>query len=464
MNLIKRLCLALVLLCLIVPMFLMAQIDTLQDGQIANYETPTDYEIGGLKVVGAKWAEPSALLNVAGLRVGDKIKIPGQKTSNSLKALWKLGLFEDVEIYQEKNIGEIVFLTIKVVEVGRLGSFQITGIKKSKIEELRKIVLQQIQIGRKLTEHNKQNARQAILNYYKAKGFSDVKIKITTKLRERENQHSAVGINTIDLLFHIEKGDKVKIGYINFQGNEQIGTNKLKKLLGLKTKGKLFANSKLLQAELQAGKETIIQEYQELGYLDATIVKDSIWRTEENHWQILLTIEEGKPYYFGAIQWSGNSIYSREQLSQVLGIQKGDRFNQNLLENRLHFSQEGKDISGLYMDNGYLFFRAEAIQQTLRKDTIDLVINILEGPQATIDKVIIKGNDITHEAVIRRELRTKPGQKFSRSALIRSQRALINLGYFNPENLGVNTPVNPKTGTVDIEYEVEEKSNFVENL
>ena len=186
-------------------------------------------------------------------------------------------------------------------------------------------------------------------------------------------------------------------------------------------------------------------------------MQDSSWREEDGDLMLHLTIDEGNQYYFRNISWKGNSIYETQTLVEVLGISKGDIYNQELLETRLQFSQDGRDISTLYMDNGYLFFQVDPIEVAIEGDSIDLEIRIFEGPQATIDKVVIKGNDRTHEHVIRRELRTRPGEKFSRSDIIRSQREIMNLGYFNPEALGINTPVNPQRGTVDIEYTVEEK-------
>ena len=222
-------------------------------------------------------------------------------------------------------------------------------------------------------------------------------------------------------------------------------------------KKKIFSSSKLIKDEYEEDKKKILKYYGNIGYRDAQIVNDTIYREKDGDLQIHMKIDEGRRYYFRNIAWKGNSIYESQILTQVLGIQKGDVYNQELLEQRLRFSQDGRDISSLYMDNGYLFFNVDPTEIAIDGDSIDLEMRMYEGPQATIDKVTIKGNDRTNEHVIRRELRTLPGQKFNRSLIIRSQREIINLGYFNQEALGINTPVNPQRGTVDIEYTVEEK-------
>src|SRR5690606_12345971 len=241
-------------------------------------------------------------------------------------------------------------------------------------------------------------------------------------------------------------------------GNDNIKARKLrKKMENTKRKSKLFASSKLVKSDYEADKKSIVAFYNTQGFRDAVIVRDSVWRNKRGHVVIHMDIEEGKRYYFRNITWKGNSIYESRQLSTVLGIEKGDVYNQELLDTRLSYSPDGRDVSSLYMDDGYLFFNVDPTEIAVIGDSIDMEMRIFEGPQATIDKVIIKGNDRTNEHVIRRELRTLPGQKFSRSDIIRSQRQITALGYFNPENLGIQTPVDQENGTVDIVYEVEEK-------
>src|SRR5690606_34715494 len=214
---------------------------------------------------------------------------------------------------------------------------------------------------------------------------------------------------------------------------------------------------KFVENDYESDKLALIEYYNTIGYRDAAIVHDTIWRNNDGRIEIQITVNEGPQYYFGDITWKGNTVYTSEQLSKVLGIRKGEVYNEELLRSRLTMSIDGRDISSLYMDDGYLFFNPDPTEVAVRQDTIDLEMRIFEGPQATIDKVIIKGNTRTHEHVIRRELRTLPGQKFSRSDIIRSQRQILALGYFNPESLGIQTPVDQENGTVDIVYEVEEK-------
>lgn len=429
---------------------LLAQKDSLPS---LDYANPKEYTIGGINVKGAQWSDEGALINVSGLKIGDQITLPGIKITNGLKALWKLGIFSDVQIFQEKIIGEeIVFLTIQVAESSRLKGYRITGVKKSKVAKLQSLISPYLHIGRLITESQKRNVVNILKQYHIDQGYADVIVHLQEINKEKEK-------NGVQLIFDIDTNEKIKIARIQFIGNEQISSKKLKKALGLKTKGSLFSSSKLVEVAVQEGKKNIIELYKGLGYLDASIKKDSIWRDHQDDWQVLLEISEGTVYYFGSITWKGNAIYSNEQLAKVLAIQKGDAYDQHKLDSQLKFNLQGPDITSLYMDNGYLFFQVDAIQTAIRQDTIDLQIRIVEGPLATIDKVTIKGNSRTHEHVIRREIRTKPNKKFSRSDIIRSQRQIVNLGFFNPESLDINTSINPERGTVDIEYEVEEKQS-----
>jgi len=239
--------------------------------------------------------------------------------------------------------------------------------------------------------------------------------------------------NTVKMLINVEKNDKIKIKKINFVGNQAIKDRKLKKQLSdTKQKGTFLKKSKFVKADFEADKKNLIQYYIQNGHSDAQIVKDSVWRDDKGLVNLDLHIDEGVQYKFGEIKWKGNSLYTDGQLALVLNIPKGTVFNPDDL-----FSPDGQDISSLYMDKGYLFFNVDPQQVSIRQDTIDIEMRIFEGPQATIDKVTIKGNDRTHEDIIRRVVRTRPGEKFSRSDIIRSQREITNLGYFDPEDLGI---------------------------
>lgn len=420
---------------------------------ILDYKTKEDYEIGGIKVKGANFSDERAIIAVSGLTVGDNISIPGFKISKAVKALWRLRLFDDVQIVKEKVIGNVVFLEIVVQEPPRYSRHFFAGVKKSLHDDLNAEINRFLVKGGILSENEKANVREAVQNYFIEKGYLDVAVDILVKKDDRKN-------NAVMLVIKVDQKERTKIKDIHFTGIEAVKAKKLKKLMaGTKEKSRLFNASKFIQPDFEMDKKQLVQYYNSLGYRDAQITKDSVWRNEDGELMIDITIAEGTPYYFRHISFKGNSIYPTEQLSQVLGIEKGDVYNPDLLNSRLFFGENGRDISSIYMDDGYLFFRVEPIETAVVDDSVDLEIRIFEGGQATIDKVVIKGNDRTNEHVIRREIRTKPGNKFSRSDIIRSQREIINLGYFNPENLQINTPVNPQNGTVDIEYIVEEKSS-----
>ena len=430
------------------PHLSVAQIDSIP--VIENFE-PKEYEIGGIKVSGAEFSDDNAIIAVAGLKVGDVIRFPGPKLPKSVKKLWKLKLFVDVEILQEKTIGEIIFLEIRVKERPRLSRYSYKGVKKAVHDDLNDAVEPHLVKGGIVTENVKANAANALKEYYRDKGYLDAKIKI----KEIKDAKKA---NAVRLEFNIDRKDRVKIKDINWTGITAVKESKLEKQMKeTKEKRKIFSSSKFIKPSYEDDKAVLINYYNTLGYRDAKIINDEVVRNADGDLVINIDMDEGNRYYFRNITWKGNSIYTTERLASVLGIVKGDVYNTELLTTRLEFSQEGRDIKSLYMDNGYLFFRVDPIERAIAGDSIDLELRMFEGPQATIDRVIVKGNDRTNDEVIIRELRTRPGQKFSRSDIIRSQREIINLGYFNPESLNINTPVNAQRGTVDIEYEVEER-------
>ncbi|MFZ2900854.1 MAG: outer membrane protein assembly factor BamA [Saprospiraceae bacterium] len=418
---------------------------------VFNYGEPKDYEIGGIKVTGAVYSDENALKSIAGFRVGDRIRVPGGEIPRAMKSLWNLKLFTDIQILEEKTLGDIIFLEIRVQERPRLTSHSFRNIKKSYHDDLNEKLNPILVKGGIVTENTKVTAAKTIEKHFIEKGFLDAKVKAI------EVPDSA-RINAVRLVFDLDQGERVRIQEIAFIGNDNVKEGKLRRLMKeTKSKRAIFSSSKLIRADYKEDQKKVIAHYNTVGFRDALITGDSIWREEDGDLRINVYIDEGPRYYFRNITWKGNSIYTAETLTEVLGINKGDVYNQELLEKRLQFSEEGRDVSSLYMDNGYLFFNIDPIEVAISGDSLDLEMRIFEGPQATIDKVVINGNDRTHEHVIRRELRTQPGDKFSRSDIIRSQRQIINLGYFNPENLGINTPVNPQRGTVDIEYTVEER-------
>lgn len=418
---------------------------------VLSYEQPKEYEIGGVKVTGTQYADPNALISIAGFRIGDKIRVPGSQFGKAVQALWNLKLFTDVQINLERTQGNLAFFEISVRELPRYTRHSFTGVKKGQHDDLNGEIAKHIQKGAILTESVKASLIYAIQDYYVGKGYLNAVAKINVTPDPKTT-------NAVQLEFVIDKGKRVKIRNISFSGNQHVKSKVLrKKMKDTVRKRRWFKKSKLVRKAYEDDKRKIEKYYNTIGFRDARIVSDSIWRNKKGELNIELNVSEGQRYYFRNIVWKGNTIYETKYLDQVLGIKKGDVYNEELLQTRLSFSQDGRDISSLYLDNGYLFFHVDPVETAIDKDSIDLEMRIYEGPQATIDRVIIKGNDRTHEHVIRRELYTRPGDKFSRADIIRSQREIVNLGYFNPEALGINTPVNPERGTVDVEYTVEEK-------
>ncbi|MDX1939637.1 MAG: outer membrane protein assembly factor BamA [Saprospiraceae bacterium] len=440
----------LVLLILITPIVAVAQ-TTDSIPTVFDYSNPKDYEIGGIKVIGADYSDDNAILSIAGLQVGDKVRVPGPEIPKAIKALWKLRLFTNVQIVQEKIIGDVIFLEIIVQERPRLTQYTYRNIKKTYHDDLNEQVNKHILKGGIVTENVKVNAQKEIEKFFIDKGYLDASVRV-------EEIPDTARINAVILVFDMERGERIKIQDIEVAGNVEVKDKQLlKQLKETKEKKRIFASSKFIKKEFDEDKKKLIAYYNKLGYRDAQILADSLWRADDGELVVQLRVNEGSKYYFRNIEWKGNSIYDSQYLTDVLGIKKGDVYNQELLQTRLQFSQDSRDISSLYMDNGYLFFQVDPIEVAVTKDSIDLELRIFEGPQATIDNVEITGNDRTHEHVVRRELRTLPGEKFSRSDIIRSQREIVNLGYFNPEALDIGTPVNPDRGTVDIAYKVEEK-------
>ncbi|MFM9946403.1 MAG: outer membrane protein assembly factor BamA [Saprospiraceae bacterium] len=413
-----------------------------------NFET---YEIGGIRVSGNENSETALLLTVAGLRVGDRIRMPGPETTKALKSLLKLGLFSDVQILREKSVGDITFLEIAVKEQPRLSGHGLSGVPKSSMRDDLNEALRGILIPGTIVSDNKQaDAVNAIKALYLEKGFANASVMVLKEPGKAEN--------TLRVVFEIKEGKKVKVQDIAIRGNAWVKTGKLLKLLPTKAKRKFWKSSKYLPAEWATGKNTLLQYYQTLGFLDAKITSDTAFRNPEGNWVLQLQLDEGRRYYFGDISWAGNSKYDHKQLSKLLGIKPGEVYNAEKLEQRLRYSPSGDDLSSLYMDDGYLFFQVQSDMSDIRGDTVDLVIRLNEGPIAIVDKVIIKGNDRTKDHVIRRELFTEPGDQFSRSDIIRSQRQIASLGFFNPETIAINPIVHPERGTVDVEYTVEESN------
>ncbi len=464
---------------------------------IFNQKTPKKYKISAVKVVGNVTFDENLVTSIGNINVGDEVTIPGgDNFSKAITKLWGQNYFSNVEIYITKLDGKNIEVEIAVTERARLSKFYFKGIRKGEADDLSGKT--GLIPNRVITENMKITAVEAIKKFYAEKGFRDTKVKIIEK-------KDTTFKNTLALDFMIDKGPKIKINNINFGGNTVddaklkkqlkdtkersrltihptfdkgmlvphktynfqkymretgfLNYSKTKKVLDpyirLKLTGAKFDEKKYLD-----DKDNILDYYNTLGFRDAMIEKDTIYHTAGGL-NIDMKINEGHRYYFGNISWRGNTKYSDSVLTAILGIRKGDIYNLGTLNKKLgkSSSPDGGDVSGLYQDDGYLFFRTDPVETAVYNDTIDFEIRIVEGPQATIKNVRITGNDRTKEYVIRRELRTIPGEKFSRTDLIRSVREIGQLNYFNQEKITPNPVPNPDDGTVDINYSVEEKSS-----
>ena len=423
-----------------------------QDSPI-DYAQPKQYRIGGISVSGAKFLEPVALISVIGLKEGDEITVPGEDISRAIQKLWQQGILGDVEVLARTE-GDLIFLTFDLKERPRLSDYRFSGINKTQADALREKV--PLQRGRIVTDAVLNSTRNVIRDYYLEKSFLNAKINITQR-------PDSTLPNSVMLNINVDKGGKVKIADIEFVGNEAFADKKLRKQLK-KTKEKkwykIFTSSKYNQTEYETDKQNLIDFYNTEGYRDATIVSDSVYRISDDRLGIRIVLDEGKRYYFRNITWEGNYLYEDEYLARVLGIEKGDVYNQQELDKRLNYNPTGGvDVSALYQNDGYLFSRIEPVEVRVEGDSIDLEMRVTEGPQATINKITITGNDKTSDHVILREIRTLPGQKYSRDDLIRTRNELAALGYFDPETIGLNPIPNEAEGTVDINYSVVERPN-----
>lgn len=427
------------------------QISFAQGEATQDYTEKNTYEIGGITIVGAENRDRTAIKSIANLKEGNKVQIPGPAIPAAIKALLKLRLFDDVQIYKEKVEDKIVYLKIILVERPILTRWSYKGIRTSQQEDLNEDLKNILTKGGIVTDDQKDLAKEKIKKFYIGKGKLDVQVKVNEIPEESKNP-------SVRLEFVVDPKERVKVEDIIIEGNESFSDRKLrKKMSKTKRKGTLFRKSKFIENEYQEDLKSLTKFYQKEGFKNMTIVSDTNYRTKDGHVMVKIKVDEGKRHYFRDISWKGNTLYTNEYLSTVLGISKGDVYNPELLQNRLKFSLDGRDISSQYLDDGYLAFDITPVEIAIENDSVDLEMRIFEGPQFTVDNIVIKGNDRTNENIVRREIRTRPGQKFSRADIIRSQREIINLGYFNPESLGIENPVNQARGTVSIEYQLEEK-------
>ncbi|MFN8236604.1 MAG: POTRA domain-containing protein [Chitinophagales bacterium] len=460
------------------------------DTTYINYKQPRKFKIASLEISGTQYLDKNIIRSLTGIKVGDQISIPGDEITKCIKNLWKQGLFGDVQIFADKFEGDNVYLTVSILEKPRLNDISVKGLKKSEADDIKKKL--DLLKGKPLTEALKLNIKNTIKDQFEEKSYLHPEIDIVEKKDEGL-------LNSTSVIVNVDKGSKVKINSIDFIGRVNGDIIKMRKAMkttkertkieirikddrSVKQKVKdvlytlanlnsnsvkdffmerfriRFKGSKFNEQNYEDDKQKLIDYYNNNGFRDAKIKSDTVIDDDDGNVSIKIFLDEGNKYYFRNITFKGNVKFPTETLNRVLNIKKGDVYNAELLQKRLTMDPDGGDISSLYYDDGYLFFSINPVEIAAENDSIDIEIRINEGPQATIKNVIIEGNDKTNEHVIRRELRTFPGDKFSRSDLIRSQREIANLGFFDPQETKVEPIPNPIDGTVDIKYTVKEKS------
>lgn len=492
------------LLCLglaILPILAEAQVGLRRSGSTKptgvelNYANPQEYEIADITVTGVETLNADALVSLTGLRVGDRVRIPGDAITNAINKLWEQGIIGDAGIYIAKTEGDKVWLEVALKERPRLTSYEVEGVNKSQSDDIKGQV--KLIRGKVVTDALLKNTEYSIRKYLIGKGYLDASVKVVP---EKEKNIP----NSVKLRVIVSRGKKQKIDRINFIGNESLADSRLKgrmkktnekprvtlfqdifsRILRLRpsdvgefltnskevdaddikdylathVKPNFFGNSRFVRDEFEEDKDAVIAFYNSKGYRDARIIGDSLYRSsKENMMMLDIEVEEGRRYYFRDINFTGNYVHSDSLLARILAVNKGDVYDMELINKKLNYNPSGMDISSLYMDNGYLFFRVTPVEVKVDGDSIDVEMRIQEGPQATIKRIIVNGNERTKDHVILREVRTLPGEKFSREKVIRTQREILALGYFDQENFGINPIQNAADGTVDIEYTVQER-------
>ena len=421
---------------------------TSQAQNLDEYVKGKLYTIDTITVSGIKTFSNQTVISYSQLRKGEKINIPGDKISTVINKLWNLQLFSDINFYITQIQEDRIALEIEIEELPSLSEVKINGLKKGKIEPLIKET--ELKAGKKLSESFLANTKNYIVNKFQKEGFLNTKVTFNT-IKDTINS------NTFKMVVNVDKGERVKIREINFEGNEVFNDKKLRSKLK-KTKQKFplrfWRKSKFIEEDYDEGKQNLLDFYKEKGYRDARIVRDTLVNNEDNSININFDVEEGNQYYFGDISYLGNSVYTDYQLSQVLGIKKGDTYDGVLLKKRIADEKpDANDLTNLYQNNGYLFSNINAVEVSAENDTINFEIRVSEGKQASFNKISVVGNNKTNDHVIYRELRTKPGELYSKDMVVRTVRELGQLGFFDAENINPDFKnVDPNAGTVDIEY------------
>ena len=431
---------------------------TLPIGALAqtDFEKGKKYILGDVEVTGNIKYSPQTVITFAGLEKGQDIVVPGEDISQAIKKLWKLGFFSDVNFYVNEIKGDSIFLELNLNELPKLADVKVKGLKKGKSQEVIKEA--ELKIGKIVNENLITTTKNYIEKKFRKKGFYNTKVNISTTPDTIDSQ--------VKMVVQIDRGSKVKISEINFEGNDFLSDKKLRGALK-KTKRRnpirIYKASKFIEDDYDADLKNLLDKYKEKGYRDARIVEDKVeYNKEKNSIAINIKVEEGRKYYFGDIRYLGNTVYTDQQLGRLLGVSKGDVYNGVLLQKRIadQTKPDGEDITNLYQNNGYLFSTINPVEISTANDTIDFEIRINEGPIAYFNKITVSGNDRTNDHVIYRELRTKPGEKYSKDDLIRSVREIGQMGYFDPESIDPQFKnVDAQAGTVDINFKLAEKGS-----
>ena len=420
--------------------------------------TPKTYKLAGLTVTGIEGYEDYVLTGISGLTVGQELEVPGTAITDAVKRYWKHGLFSDVSISADSIVGDNIYLKIHLAPRPRISTINYNGLKKTEREDMEKKL--GLLKGGQITPNMIDRAKILAKKYFEDKGYKNAEVFI----RQRDD---VAAKNQVILDIDVDKKEKLKVRSIIIDGDNQLGEKKIKGTLFSKgafakthEAGKLaniLKSKKFTPERWSEDKKNLITKYNEYGYRDAMIVKDSVWNVDPKHVDIYVKVDEGKKYYIRNIKWVGNTVYSTDYLSRLLDMKKGDVYNQTYLNKRL--SQDEDAVGNAYWNNGYLFYNLQPTEVNIVGDSIDLEMRITEGQQARINRVKINGNDRLYENVVRRELRTKPGDLFSKEALQRSARELASMGHFDPEAINPVPEPNYEDGTVDINYNLKQKSN-----
>lgn len=426
--------------------------DTVFNPKIVFNNNPQKYEIAGIKITGADNYEDYIIIGYSGLSVGQRIEIPGDDLKNAARRFWHQGLFSKVQIKVDKIYRDKAWLEFVLQQQPRISQVNYLGMKKGEQKDLAEKL--NLQVGSQMTPNIADRIKIIVNKYFADKGFE----KATCDVRQREDLSKQ---NEVIVDIVVDKHSKIKVHKIYIEGNQALSDGAIKRTMKkTNEKGnllKIFSQKKFVQTDYAADKQRIIDKYNEKGYRDARIVEDSVTNYDEKTVDVHMRIEEGKKYYISSVKWVGNTIYPTEVLDNVLGIQPGDVYNQKLLNKRTQTDDDA--VANLYMDKGYLFFQIVPVESKIEGDSIDLEMRLYEGKQARINKVVINGNDRLYEKVIRRELRVRPGELFSKSDLVRSAREIAQTGHFDPEKMDIRPEPNEENGTVDILFNLTSKAN-----